>query len=919
MSTQLILYPQTYEGYNNSVSSASLTEYLTNGINFTGINSTPDFATASSTPMQAAINSSQLVLGSWYRLHTTGGLYDATVAPLITGGELFLFFGTPSNGVSGLYQRLSGLAIGGQYDVVVNISTPASGMVNIRIFNGTVQTASMFVTANLNTITYTFTSPSTSPTFLISYIGKTPGSLGLESISIKDTQFAPGGVNSELSDGQVICDLYAEEEIPLTLSIDEFKNVAEKVQSYSKDFNLPATKRNNQIFNNMFEITRSYDDLIFNPYIKTQCVLKQDGFILFEGYLRMINVKEQDGEISYNVNLYSDVIALADVLKDQTFAELDFSELTHQYNKTSIQDSWYEPATGTGLPLTNPLSTSSFAYDALLGASQTNVLKYPFIDWTGSIPITSNTNASSGPTPNNPELPTLEAAFRPCIQLKYLINKIFAASGFNWTSNFFDSEDFEKLFMDFNWSSNDSAAVLTNMHYIYDAPTLIQIGTTWTTYQLNQGTFSSLLNYDTANNKFVSLNDNAKYDIDYEFAFDVNGFKDLDFRWVQKNSAGSVLNTFGVVTNNTSSVTAQMTGNFTAFLDAGDTLEAQAQTPSSTSPNWYYQDFTGIGATVTAVVNADAIGDEILSQLRGELGQWDFLKGIMTMFNLVSMVDENNAENILIEPYADVFINNTAGTNLAARSIQHDWTNKVDASEMELTPLTNLNKNTIFKFVEDEDDYVFRQYKKSTSGYLYGSLNWEAQAGFTILAGEKEIIAEPFAATVSKPLDDQFATFITPCIYAKADDGTNEGFENSPRIFYNNGIKDTGISYYMPPQNGVASSNQPEFLQFSHLSSIPPGTIAAGRRDFVFTSQQLFAPIGNSPVANLFNTYWLPYFNELYNPDTRTMTIKVDLSPSDINTFRFYDKCQIKNRTFRVNKIQYKPNELATVEFILIP
>jgi len=49
------------------------------------------------------------------------------------------------------------------------------------------------------------------------------------------------------------------------------------------------------------------------------------------------------------------------------------------------------------------------------------------------------------------------------------------------------------------------------------------------------------------------------------------------------------------------------------------------------------------------------------------------------------------------------------------------------------------------------------------------------------------------------------------------------------------------------------------------------------------------------------------------------MTIKVNLSPSEINTFKFNDTVMIKNREFRVNKIDYKPNDLATVEFILIP
>ena len=76
----------------------------------------------------------------------------------------------------------------------------------------------------------------------------------------------------------------------------------------------------------MFEITRSIDrTLIFNPYVRTRCVLKQDGFIIFEGYLRMIDIKDKEGEISYNVNLYSEVVAVADALKDRKFADLIFT------------------------------------------------------------------------------------------------------------------------------------------------------------------------------------------------------------------------------------------------------------------------------------------------------------------------------------------------------------------------------------------------------------------------------------------------------------------------------------------------------------------------------------------------------------------------------------------------------------------
>jgi hypothetical protein len=137
---------------------------------------------------------------------------------------------------------------------------------------------------------------------------------------------------------------------------------------------------------------------------------------------------------------------------------------------------------------------------------------------------------------------------------------------------------------------------------------------------------------------------------------------------------------------------------------------------------------------------------------------------------------------------------------------------------------------------------------------------------------------------------------------------------------YNNGIKSTGTTYYIPEQNGVVSSNEPNFLQFSHLTEVPTSSASPSTTiDFHFGICQLMPGVGSPTPNNLFNLYWLPYYSELYNPNTRTMTLKVNLSPADINTFRFNDRVFIKNRVFRVNKIDYKPNDLATVEFILIP
>jgi hypothetical protein len=257
--------------------------------------------------------------------------------------------------------------------------------------------------------------------------------------------------------------------------------------------------------------------------------------------------------------------------------------------------------------------------------------------------------------------------------------------------------------------------------------------------------------------------------------------------------------------------------------------------------------------------------------MRGELGQWEFLKGIMTMFNLIASPDKSNPNNIIIEPYKDMFLPSITGTNnfFDDNSTQLDWTDKIDTTEIKLEVLADLNKRTIFKFVEDDDDYAFNLYKTVVQGHLYGSQEFDASyfSGLpSVLEGEEEIIAEPFAATIPAPLMPQYTELIVPSVYSyNPDDLTSEGFENAPRIMYNNGIKDLiNMTYYIPAQNGGFSENADAFLQFSHLTDIP--TVVTNPPDpddtvdFHFGECQLIQPIGDATPNNLFNTYWAALF-----------------------------------------------------------
>ena len=896
MSVQLIVYPQNYEGLTNSTNIANAV--LVDGINFSTVNASSSLFVGQPNGSQEAINffNPTLPVNTWKRYKVgSSGVSES-------GGTLGISI-LGSTNQQGILQKLSNLTVGAVYNVEIDCTLLINGnLFSLSIFSGTVlQSIQPFpITGSGTIISFQFTANSTEDTIVIG--GKLgTGNLLTTNISISTAPTQPSGAIQILGDGQVILDLYEDEDLPLTLSVDDFKNVAEKVQSYSKAFNLPATKRNNKIFDHIFEITRELkvQSLLFNPYKETKCVLKQDGFILFEGYLRMLNITDKQGEISYDVNLYSEVIALADILQERTFRDLDFTELEHDYNKTNIKRSWNDA--GNSIAYTNP-STSGFR-DAY------TTVRYPFVNWNGELLLApTNTSANAG----NPQLTSLEQAFRPFINIKYIIDRIFEATDFTYESSFFNEDIFNKLYMDFNWGSdNNPFSILESGEGLIDPN---QIATTsFATIQTNDNNFATNIGY--SGGVYTALLDNQSYNISQNYVFSIagSGAWTGEFRWeMVKGGVTSYINLTPV--NGVGTNILYFSGTVSEILNTGDTLTPQFKSDSAGTNTFQIGTInSSYGVTLVTTSASAATNNSFLQTLRGELGQWDFLKGLITMFNLVTLPDEDNPNNIKIEPYADVFINSDD-------SVQLNWTEKIDVSQMKLTPLTDLNRKTMFKFVEDDDDAAFMQYKNQVGGHLYGSQLFTVSDEFNILEGEDEIIAEPFAATVVKPLSGNFPNFITPAIYAMNDDGTSEGFENSPRIMFNNGKKPTGASFYIPPQNGLSSENQTNFLQFSHLSSIPTSSATPSTTlDFHFGICQLLPGVGDPTNQNLFELYWLPYLNELYNPNTRTMTIKVNLSASDINTFKFNDTVFIKNRVFKVNKIDYKPNDLATVEFILIP
>ena len=484
--------------------------------------------------------------------------------------------------------------------------------------------------------------------------------------------------------------------------------------------------------------------------------------------------------------------------------------------------------------------------------------------------------------------------------------------------------------MDFNWGQGlGSSEVFESFQTNNKLETIVYAGTSFTELEIGNvvsenptgisGTYLS-------GNTLTATNNNTTVSINYAVLLynKSSSNKTLDIEWQHYDASTGNTTSIDIYSNSSFAAGGfkSYNGYLTRLLDTNDTLKCVFK--SDVANKVLQGNLTTVSLDGTSTITVPSLffyqlssvqtaASSLLHSIRGEVNQYEFFKGIMTMFNLV-VIKEN--EQLRIEPYSDIFINNSDST-------QHNWTDKVDVSEINLKPL-ELKRMVKLRYEDDDSDYSLNVYKKATSGYLYGTkeLDGSTAVGNQIssLTGEEEIIATPFAPTLIRPATELFDAELTiPHIYSGNDDGTEfEDFENLPRILYNVGVKTLpNKTYFVPAQNGAAAINsEDEFLQFAHLSEIPTTTSTI---DYNFESRQLIQPIGGSPIDNLYQTYYSPYYDELYNPDTRVMTMKVDLSPADIENFRFYDTVIIKNREYRVNKIEYKPNTLAKVEFILIP
>jgi len=151
-----------------------------------------------------------------------------------------------------------------------------------------------------------------------------------------------------------VVDTFDDLPISLNYSIADIREPDKRRASFSKTINLPGTKNNNDKFKHIYEIDGESN---FNPKIRARAVLSQDGIILIQGVMRLVNIIVNDQKIEYQVTIIGDSGGFFNAIEGLLLTDLDFSEFDRVLEINDIFAQWAAPV---GEGIVSPIIDNGF-------------------------------------------------------------------------------------------------------------------------------------------------------------------------------------------------------------------------------------------------------------------------------------------------------------------------------------------------------------------------------------------------------------------------------------------------------------------------------------------------------------------------------------------------------------------------------
>ncbi len=681
--------------------------------------------------------------------------------------------------------------------------------------------------------------------------------------------------------------------ILISKSVGDIREPGDRNADWTKTISLPGTHTNRKAFTHLFDLNIEIRNTSatnfnpdFNPNLKAPAKHYKDEVLQINGFLRLNNIIQTDYDtLEFECTLYSKLADLFSSITEAKLRDLDFTEFNHTLTVARITETWDTRIQKNGIDFDNFDASGNPTGDGYV---------YALIDDGSYVNYYGDTNASQ---------------FYPALYKKQIVDKIFEAAGYEYTSDsWFNTTRFKRDIVPCPTGMRLSQDDIDNKEF--EAESAGQaISSTFTQVEFTTENFDPGSHYNNTTSQYEGSQNGEFHD--FYFVCDA-AFSGLLATTAYVAVFGLYRN--GVLIGGTSPIfggTTDAGGNLVVdktfvyanvAVNDGDLMDVRfigiQRLPSGGAPSsftftinagsLFFNKYKSISWGLGGPVDFSAFFND-------ETTQYDFLKSVFNEYNIYAEPDPDNEQKIYLNPRDDFY-----------RSTVRDWTQKLDqSSPLDIVPMGELDANPYYFTHTKGEDTENKDYQ-SAYNRNYGDKKYFIQNDFLKNEKKIEVIFAPSQLNKADGYDK-----VLTLIPLQMDNGTGQ-----LRSLYYGGLK-TCNSYeiFDSPLMSGTSTTRTEYPLTLHLDDPDSPTI-----DLNFgMPRRINLPAGNSYTNNnLFNAYWKNYIDQITDKNSKIVRGKFSITPADMELLSFRDLYYFERNYFRLNAINdYNPDvDLTECEFL---
>jgi len=642
-------------------------------------------------------------------------------------------------------------------------------------------------------------------------------------------------------------DLFKDETISLTQTIQNVKSIEKIFTDFSKSFTIPASKTNNIIFQHYynFDIRGGFDGRKkVSAKIELNNVVFKEGKIKLEG----VQLKKNKAH-SYKITFFGNTVTLKDLLgEDKLFNLSSLNSYNYVYNSTNNLTKLQADPSSNDLVIPMITHTHRLGYDS---------------SGAGGITDTENLYYVS----STPAEGLYWDQLKPALRVGAVIDAIESEYGLTFSSDFFTSFNsvYNNLFLWLHRKKGVPKPTGENIERLVDE---------FTTEAENTDTATEMINTNT-----LRVGNPSSDYITFQITITRTG----------TNPFVIVLYRNGIefYRSSTITTTSVVLGLSDFSFDAGDIqiyLEAQSANLPITgmTANYFIENSVGTKSYTSSSFTFQDEFQFILTQQLPDIKIIDFLSGLFKMFNLTAYVEDDGTIKVQT---LDSFY--SSGTD-------YDITKFVDFKSSQVDVALPYNQ---INFKYKDTDYFLAKDHSERFGKQWGTE--EYNAGESDLDGGSYNVELPFAHFKYERLIDLRTNLDIDVMYGWAVNENQEPRLGSPLLTYIvRQTSATAISFVdgSNTNNSITTYNIP-----SNSLSIT-GTSDLDNLNFYnetneYTKTNVFAD-------TLFQGYYSNYVGDVFNQRNRITKVTAYLPLRILLNYSLADIFIIRGNRYKINSIK---------------